>query len=85
MTEFQVYSLVWSIALSVIGLAGLYFAGNKSQLGWAIGLSVQVLWIIFAITTTQWGFILSALGYGLMNLRNWRKWRADKRKSEHAA
>ncbi|ALY10801.1 PnuC-like nicotinamide riboside transporter [Arthrobacter phage Wilde] len=85
MTEFQVYSLVWSIALSVIGLTGLYFAGNKSQLGWAIGLSVQVLWIIFAITTTQWGFILSALGYGLMNLRNWRKWRADKRKSEHAA
>lgn len=85
MSEFQIYSLVWSIALSVIGLTGLYFAGNKSQVGWIIGLSVQVLWIIFAITTTQWGFILSAVGYGLMNLRNWRKWHADKRKSEHKA
>jgi hypothetical protein len=82
MTDFQVVGLVWSIALSVIGLGGLYLVGNKSQVGFVIGLSVQVLWIIFALVTYQWGFILSALGYGAMNLRNLLKWRAEKRKAE---
>ena len=85
MTEFQIVSLVWSIVLSVIGLTGLYFAGNKSQVGWIIGLSVQILWIIFALTTFQWGFILSAVGYGAMNLRNWRKWHLEKRRIEQNA
>lgn len=77
-------NLAWSIALSVIGIIGLHIAGMKSQWGWFIGLFAQMLWIIFAITTNQYGFILSACAYGLVNWNNLRKWRADKRKSTTA-
>jgi hypothetical protein len=72
-------NLVWSIALAVVGIIGMHIAGKKSQWGWFIGLSAQVLWIIFAIVTLQYGFILSALAYGTVYGRNWWKWRVEKR------
>jgi nicotinamide riboside transporter PnuC len=71
----------WSISLSLIGIIGLHIAGRKSQWGWFIGMGAQILWIIFAIVTNQYGFILSALAYGTVNWNNWQKWRKDKRKS----
>lgn len=72
-------NLVWSIVLAAIGIVGMHIAGKKSQWGWFIGLSAQVLWIIFAIVTLQYGFILSALAYGTVYARNWWKWRVEKR------
>lgn len=75
-------NLVWSITLAVIGIVGMHIAGRKSQWGWFIGLSAQVLWVIFAIVTFQYGFILSALAYGTVYGRNWWKWRAEKREAE---
>jgi nicotinamide riboside transporter PnuC len=76
-------NIVWTISLALIGLIGLHIAGKKSQWGWCIGLCVQVLWIIFAIVSDQYGFILSALGYGFVNANNWRKWRKEQPKREH--
>lgn len=78
-------NLVWSIALAVIGLVGMHIAGRKSQWGWFIGLCAQVLWVIFAIVTIQYGFILSALGYGFVYGRNWWKWRMEMREKELTA
>lgn len=78
-------NLVWSIALAVIGIIGMHIAGKKSQWGWFIGLSAQALWIIFAIVTLQYGFILSALAYGTVYGRNWWKWRVEKRESATTA
>ena len=75
----------WSISLAIIGIIGLHIAGMKSQWGWFIGLGVQVLWIIFAITTDQYGFVLSACAYGLVNWNNLRKWRNEKRKEQAVA
>lgn len=59
----------WSIALTSIGLLGLalVFARPHSILGPLIGAGVQLLWITYAITTEQWGFIASALAYGTVN------------------
>ena len=74
-------NLVWSIVLPIIGITGLHIAGKKSEWGWFIGLGAQVLWVVFAVTTNQYGFILSAVAYGLVNWNNLRKWRSDKRKS----
>lgn len=73
-------NLVWSIVLAAIGITGMYIAGRKSQWGWFIGLAAQILWIVFAIVTAQYGFILSALAYGTVYGRNWWKWRVEKRK-----
>lgn len=72
-------NLVWSIALSIIGITGIFIAGRKNMWGWFIGLSAQLLWIIFAIVTAQYGFILSALAYGWVYGNNWLKWRREKR------
>lgn len=70
--------LVWSVVLSVIGITGIYLAGSKNIWGWVLGFSSQVLWIVFAIVTKQYGFILSALAYGWVYGRNYLKWKREK-------
>lgn len=69
----------WSYGLAAIGVLGLWLAGRKKKVGWAIGLGAQGLWIAYAIVTRQWGFIVSALAYGFVYAKNWRQWRRDER------
>lgn len=68
---------MWSILLSVGGVAGIWLAGRKSYWGWALGLAMQILWFTYAIVTTQYGFILSALAYRCIYAINLRKWRRE--------
>jgi hypothetical protein len=68
---------IWSFVLAGIGILGIYLAGSKNKLGWALGVLAQVLWIMFAIATNQYGFILSAVAYGYVYARNYWKWRSD--------
>ena len=70
--------LVWSFVLSAIGVLGIYLAGSKNIYGWVLGFSAQVLWIVFAVTTEQYGFILSALAYGWVYGRNYLKWKRER-------
>lgn len=72
-------NLIWSIALAAIGILGIYLAGNKSKFGWAVSFGAQALWLIFALVTTQYGFILSALAYGWVYGRNFLRWRAEQK------
>lgn len=67
----------WSWLLATLGVTGLWFAGNKSIWGWAIGISVQILWLIYAISTAQYGFIFSALAFAGVNIRNLIKWKKE--------
>lgn len=69
----------WSWALTAVGITGLYFAGQRRALGWAIGLSAQALWIAYAVATRQWGFIASAFAYGAVYARNFLSWRRPAR------
>ena len=75
---------VWSYALAAVGILGIYLAGRRSLWGWAVGVAAQVLWIAFAVATSQYGFIISALAYGAVYGRNWRCW-ARERRAEQAA
>ncbi|MFC8432243.1 hypothetical protein [Streptomyces sp. NPDC057253] len=68
----------WSWVLTAVGVTGLYFAGRRRALGWAIGLGAQVLWIGYALTTKQYGFLVSAGAYGWVYARNFRVWRSEK-------
>lgn len=70
----------WSWLLTAVGVTGLYLAGRKSSLGWAIGLGAQALWMTYAIATRQWGFIFSAVAYGAVYARNWIRWRREARR-----
>jgi hypothetical protein len=65
----------WSWVLTAIGVFGLWLAGRKSPWGWAVGLGAQVLWFAYAISTSQYGFIVSCFAYGWVYLRNFRAWR----------
>lgn len=69
---------MWSVLLSVGGIAGIWLAGRKSYWGWALGLAMQLLWLTYALITAQYGFILSAAGYGYIYALNLRKWRREK-------
>ena len=69
----------WSWLLTAVGVTGLYFAGRKRALGWGIGLSAQVLWVGYAISTEQYGFLASACAYGWVYAKNFLAWRRESR------
>ena len=66
--------MIWSLILAAVGLAGLYLAGKKNYWGWGIGLAAQLLWIVYAVVSEQYGFILSALAYGFVYGKNFVDW-----------
>jgi hypothetical protein len=70
-------NLVWSVVLAAVGILGLYLAGSRNVWGWLVSFGAQALWIIFALVSKQYGFILSALAYGWVYGRNYIKWRRE--------
>lgn len=71
-------NLVWSIALAAVGILGIYLAGSKNLLGWLVSFAAQGAWIVFALVTGQYGFILSAVAYGWVYGRNYLRWRRER-------
>lgn len=66
--------MLWSYGLATVGILGIWLAGRHSLWGWALGVVAQALWIIYALATGQYGFIVSALAYAAIYARNWWKW-----------
>lgn len=66
----------WSWLLGILGVTGLWIAGRQVWWGWLINLSNEVLWVIYAIVTEQYGFILMALAYAIVYARNAVAWRS---------
>jgi nicotinamide riboside transporter PnuC len=71
--------MLWSYSLAAIGILGIYLAGRRNLWGWAIGVGAQALWIVYAIATGQFGFIVSAIAYSVVYGRNWWKWRKEQK------
>jgi len=67
-----------SWVLAVIGVGGIYFVGRKAIWGWLVLLFNEVLWIGYALTTDQYGFIFSALAYALVYIRSYIHWSKDR-------
>ena len=62
-------SLWWSFTLTVIGVTGLVLVyRSQSIIGPLVSLTVQGLWIAYAITTSQWWFLVSAFAFSVANL-----------------
>lgn len=72
----------WSVLLATVGVVGLYLAGKKNRWGWFINICAQLLWIVYAFVTDQWGFYLSALAYGAVYTVNWYRWRHEAKVSK---
>lgn len=68
-------SQYWSWALAIVGLTGMWLAGQHNKWGWAVSLCAQFIWITYALVTWQLGFVVSAIAYGSIYVRNFIKWR----------
>lgn len=75
----------WSVILTVVGATGIYLTTRKLWVGFAVGLAVQILWVIYALSTNQWGFIGSALLYGTVHTIGLRRWLQEKKETEVAS
>lgn len=52
----------------------MWMMGNKWKYAPHFGVLVQIPWIIYSITTKQYGLILGAIGFIIVNLRNAIMW-----------
>jgi hypothetical protein len=75
-------SQYWSWILTAVGVTGLYLAGRRSWIGWAVGFGAQWIWIAYALATRQWGFLVSAFAYGAVYAKNLMAWRREARAAE---
>lgn len=62
-----------SLVLAFAGCAGLLLAGRGMWQGWAVGLAVQPLWLLFAVATKGYGLLLTAFMYAFVYGRNLRR------------
>lgn len=69
--------MMWSWVLATIGVLGIYFVGRKTVWGWLVLLVNEVIWIVYALTTKQYGFIVSAIAYAIVYIRSFIHWRRD--------
>lgn len=65
---------ILSWVLSATSGLMLWLMGNKSKLGPRIGIANQVLWIIYAVWTEQWGLLPGVLAYTVIHVRNAIRW-----------
>jgi predicted lipase len=68
---------LWSWGLAIIGVAGIYFVGKKTLWGWFVLLFNEAIWIIYAVITEQYGFIVSAIAYAAVYIKSYLHWKED--------
>lgn len=56
----------WLMVL--VGIGGTLLAGQGNSWGWLVLLGTQPLWVAYAVATSQYGFVVSAIAYGVAQL-----------------
>ena len=67
----------WSWLLAVIGITGIFLVGQKTIFGWLILTLNECLWIAYALSTHQYGFIVMATAYMAVYLKSYYEWNKD--------
>jgi hypothetical protein len=65
----------WSWLLAVLGVSGMYFVGKKTVWGWLVLLANEVIWVVYAVVTQQYGFIVMAIAYAIVYIKSYLEWR----------
>ena len=65
---------LWPWILDAGGLTCTYFVGKRRWWGWALWQAVNVTWIVYAVSTRQWGFLPGCSVYAVLNHRNMTSW-----------
>lgn len=68
----------WSWVLTAFGLATMWLAGRKVWWAWYVGLSGQLVWLAYAVTTGQLGFLFGTVAYSAVYLKNARAWTSQR-------
>jgi hypothetical protein len=68
---------LWSWGLTAVGIAGIFVVGQKTIWGWWVLLFNECLWIIYAIHTEQYGFIVAAIAYAAVYIKSYFGWKRD--------
>lgn len=66
---------LWSWALAVVGVTGLWLAAKNPKAGWTVALYAQAFWVAYAVATRQWGFLATAVAYAVVYARLLRRGR----------
>jgi hypothetical protein len=67
----------WSWILAAIGVSGIFLVGRKTIWGWLVLCLNECIWIVYALTTKQYGFIVAAVAYGIVYVKSFLHWRKD--------
>jgi hypothetical protein len=70
---------MWSWVLAAIGVTGIFFVGRKVIWAWLLLLFNEFLWIVYALTTKQYGFIFAAVAYGIVYVKSFLHWGRDEK------
>lgn len=70
----------WSYILAAIGVTGIFFVGKKTLWGWLVLCVNEVIWIMYALATKQYGFIIMALAYVSVYIKSYRGWKSEAEK-----
>jgi hypothetical protein len=66
---------MWEWVLAGWSLVTMILAGKKKRFAWVWGLAGQGLWAVYAITNHKYGFLLAAIPFSVVYIRNWVKWK----------
>lgn len=70
----------WSYLLAAIGVTGIFFVGKKTLWGWLVLCVNEIIWIIYALATKQYGFIIMALAYTAVYIKSYKGWKSEAEK-----
>lgn len=73
---------IWSWIVTIVGIIGFIIAGRKVWWSWYVNLGAQVLWVVYALISSQPAFLVSAAIYTVVFGRNAYIWTRDRRKKD---
>jgi len=67
----------WSWLLAAVGVTGIFLVGKKVVWAWLILLVNECIWIAYALSTKQYGFIVMATAYAAVYIRSYIHWKRE--------
>jgi nicotinamide riboside transporter PnuC len=74
---------LWSWLLAVVGVTGIFLVGKKIIWAWLILLINEFIWIAYALSTKQYGFIVMATAYAMVYIKSYLAWNKEEKNGIH--
>lgn len=68
----------WSWLITTVGIGGMVLATRKNVWAWPLLLVEESLWVVYAVISVQWGFLVAGLMYGAVYLWGWVSWAKER-------